>query len=239
MTDTDANQQDILEHEALKKHGSPLYQLLLVILSLYVLAALSIESLIIEDPEIKSVLQTIDTTICLIFFLDFLHSFFSAPDKKVYMRWGWIDLVSSIPMIDPLRWGRVARIIRIFRVFRVLRSFRLIYKSVNESRFETLTVMTFIIVFFSFTTAASLILEFERGHGSTITTAADALWWAILNLLNAKTGFHPAVSPEGIFTTVLLNKIGLLLFAYLNAMVIAWILNHRNNTQSSTTTMDD
>ncbi len=215
------------------KLGSPLYQMLMLVLSIYVLTTLSVEYFLVSDSEIKSVLQTVDLFICFIFFTDFLYSFFSAPDKIRFMRWGWIDLLSSIPMIDPLRWGRLARIVRVIRIFRVFRSFRSIYKTVNESRFETLTVMTFMIVFFSFTLAAGLILEFERDYESTIKTASDALWWALMNLLNSKIGFQPAISPEGIFTTVLLNKIGLLLFAYLNAGIISWIFSYRNNIQTS------
>ena len=29
--------------------------------------------------------------------------------------WGWLDLLSSIPMVDALRWGRLARVLRIIR----------------------------------------------------------------------------------------------------------------------------
>jgi len=40
------------------------------------------------------------------------------------MKWGWIDLLSSIPMVGFLRAGRLLRLIRLLRVIRAFRSTR-------------------------------------------------------------------------------------------------------------------
>lgn len=49
--------------------------------------------------------------ICGLFFLDFLLSFYHAERKAKYLvTWGWIDLLSSIPTVDALRWGPSATI---------------------------------------------------------------------------------------------------------------------------------
>jgi len=209
---------------------SPAYQLTMLSLSVYVLVALSLESLVVQDPEIKTVLQLIDLLICGIFFVDFLILFITAKNKFEFMRWGWIDLISSIPMVDPFRWGRLARIVRIIRILRIFKSFRVIYQSVRASPFETLSLMTFLIVFFSFTIASGLILEFEREFDSSIRQASDAIWWSFLSILNAKGASIP-VSPEGVLATVFLNKIGLLLFAYINASIISWLINSKPSSE--------
>jgi voltage-gated potassium channel len=188
--------------------GSPLYQIMMLVLSIYVLITLSISTFFIDNIEIKAVMQYVDLLVCLLFFGDFLMMFYRAPDKLAYMKWGWVDLVSSIPMVDPFRWGRLARIFRVIRVLRALKSLRVIYDSVQQSRFETLTMMMFIVVFFSFSISAGLILEFERTFESPIQTANDALWWALLSMLNAKSGVLHPVSPEGVLSTVYLIKIG-------------------------------
>lgn len=206
---------------------SPLYQMVMLVLSVYVLVTLSVSTFLVSDPEIQKVFQVVDLSICFLFFIDFLYMFFSAKDKWRYMKWGWIDLISSIPMIDPLRWGRVAKIVRIIRILRAFKSFRVIYVSVAKSPFETLTMMTFLVVFFAFSISAGFILEFERGLESPLQNASDALWWASLSILNARSGMISPVSPEGILLTVFLNKIGLLLFAYVNASTIAWLLRNR------------
>lgn len=213
----------------LEHSRNPLFHLLMLVLSIYVLVTLSIESFLISDPEIRRVIQRIDLIICLIFLADFLYLFFTASDTKRYMRWGWIDLASSIPMVDALRWGRVARVVRIVQVLRAVKSIHVVYQHVKSSPFETLTIMTCLVVFFSFSIGATLILDFERGHDSELTSASDALWWSLLSILNAKVSMASPVSSAGIITGVFLNKIGILLFAYINGMIISWVVRNRDN----------
>lgn len=206
----------------------PAWQLCILILSLYALSSLSLEALFVTDPEIKQVLTFIDLLVCSVFFADFLTLLFKSPNKRNYMlRWGWIDLISSVPMVDPLRWGRLARVARIISILRAVKSIRVISSSVKASPFETLSVMIFVIVFVSFSVSAGLILEFERGFNSNLSTSSDALWWSFLSIMNAKGGFQLPVSAEGILNTVYLNKIGLLLFAYLNGSIVAWLVSNR------------
>lgn len=213
----------------------PLWQIFMLLLSAYSLFVLSVEFLIVENPEVQEVVFKLDFLLCLLFFADFLYLFFTADSKRRYMlKWGWIDLLSSIPLVEPLRWGRLARIFRIIKVLRVLKSLSVIGASVKASPLETLSMMMFIVVFVSFSVSSGLILGFEEGFGSGITTGRDALWWSFLSIMNAKGGFHVAASPEGVLTTVFLNKIGLLLFAYLNGTIISWLLSARVNA-----TIDD
>lgn len=87
----------------------------------------------------------------------------------------------------------------------------------------------FVLVFLIFTISSGLILHVERDSGGEINTAADALWWALLNVLNAKTSIDNAVTTEGQAITILLNKIGLLIFTFLNGLVIAWLLKIKSN----------
>ncbi len=211
----------------MREKGSPLYQIVLLFLSIYVLTAILIESFLISDPEIKQVLQYIDLIICIFFLADFLANLVSSESKIQYMKWGWIDLVSSIPAIDPLRWGRVSKIVRIFRYLRALKSIKILLHSLHTSKFETLTLCVFLVVFLTYTLSAAIILEFEREYDSQITTAESALWWAFLNILNAKSSITNAFSPEGITATIILNKVGLLFFAYLNSMLVAWLVLQR------------
>jgi voltage-gated potassium channel len=213
----------------MKEKGPALYQLILLVLSLYVLTILIVESFFIQNPEIKKILQFIDFLICLIFLGDFFVQWYAAPNKKAYLKWGWIDFISSVPVLDPLRWGRLARVVRIVRFLRAIRSMRILWGLLVESKVQSLTLVVFIISFLVFTLSAGFILEFERSYESEINTAEAALWWAFLNIMNAKTSLDQAKSPEGLITTIILNKAGLLLFAYFNALIIAWLINHRQN----------
>jgi voltage-gated potassium channel len=215
----------------MREKGSPLYQLTLLVLSVFVLVTLFAESLFVTDPQTKRVLQYLDFGICLIFLIDFFINLIRAESKIQYLKWGWIDFLASIPAVDPFRWGRLARVFRILRYFRAIRSVRVLLKGIRASKFDTLTWSVFLIIFVSFSFSAAFILEFERGTGSPIDTAEAALWWAFLNIMNAKTSIDQAMSPEGVLMTTILNKVGLLLFAYINSMLIGWLVIQRRDSQ--------
>ena len=211
----------------MKERGNALYQLFLLGLSIYVLLALLVEAFLVTDPEIRKVLQFTDLLICAVFLFDFFVNLYSAENKLGYMKWGWIDLLASIPMIDPLRWGRMARIIRIFRFMRAIKSIRYLLLILQGSKAQSLSLIVLFITFLSYTMCAALILEFETGYASEINTAESALWWSFLNIMNAKVSLSVAQSYEGMVITVILNKVGLVLFAYFNAIIIAWLLQKR------------
>lgn len=68
----------------------------------------------------------LNTLICCVFLGDVFYRGVLHRDRRRYWRWGWLDLVSSLPAITFLRSGRVIRVIRIVRVLRAFRSARAI-----------------------------------------------------------------------------------------------------------------
>ncbi|WP_188151460.1 ion transporter [Teredinibacter waterburyi] len=210
----------------MREKGSAIYQLFLLALSIYVLCIVFAETFIISNSEISLVLQRIDLGICIVFIGDFFVNLYKAENKLRYLKWGWIDLLSSIPLADPLRWGRLARVIRILRFLRTIKSLKILLSSIQGSKFQSLTLIVILISFVTFSVCASLILEFERGHGG-ISTANEAFRWAFLNVMNAKVSIIQAQSNGGMVTTIILNKVGLLLFAYFNAIIVAWLIQKR------------
>ncbi|SJZ78255.1 voltage-gated potassium channel [Porphyromonas crevioricanis] len=84
------------------------------VLSVYVLGVLIIDTTFELPQETSRLLNYIDVAICIFFFFDFCVRLCQADDKWKFMRWDRIDLVSGIPMIDFLRFGRIFRLIRLF-----------------------------------------------------------------------------------------------------------------------------
>jgi voltage-gated potassium channel len=102
--------------KAMKERGSAAYQLFLLAISLYVLVVLVLEAFVIRDEQVRLVLQYVDFAICLVFLSDFVLNLFYAEDRVAYLKWGWIDFISSVPAIDPLRWdGRFLQYCRVVR----------------------------------------------------------------------------------------------------------------------------
>ncbi|MBS0337986.1 MAG: ion transporter [Proteobacteria bacterium] len=155
-----------------------LWQVVLLVLSLFVLASLLAETVLSLPEAVATLLRWADTAICVVFLADFFYNVATARDRLEYLKWGWIDLVSSIPNLDLLRWGRLVRVVRILRILRAIRSVRIVFKMLFARRatsvFVTTVVASFLIVIFS----AIGILNLEDGPHANIRTAEDALWWS-------------------------------------------------------------
>src|SRR5437773_10489374 len=92
------------------------FQLALFILSIFVLGALVLDAVTSVSPEVSTILQTLDSLACALFFVDFVIRLKRAQNKLTFMRWGWIDLIACIPNVDILRVGRMVRVLRIIRL---------------------------------------------------------------------------------------------------------------------------
>jgi voltage-gated potassium channel len=89
-----------------------------LILSIYALLALLVQSVVPLTPEAITLIERVDLYVCVVFLADFFVNLHRAPSKRAFLEWGWIDLVSSVPMLDVFRAGRAIRVIRIFRILR-------------------------------------------------------------------------------------------------------------------------
>src|SRR5262245_40270638 len=101
------------------------FQIAILILTLILLAALAADTIYKLPPQISNLIQWLDTVACAIFFADFCVRFFRAKSKPAFLKWGWIDLLASIPYLPALRY---ARLVRVLRVIRLLRGVRLVYR---------------------------------------------------------------------------------------------------------------
>jgi voltage-gated potassium channel len=206
----------------------------MLVLCLFALAALGVETLTTVRPETRQVLEYADTAICLIFFADFCIQLARAPSRWGYLiRWGWIDLLSSIPMIDVLRVGRAARVLRILRVLRGLRSTKLLATFVLKRRaqdaFLAASLVTILLVVFS----SIAILQFERVQGANILSAGDAVWWSVVTLTTVGYGDRYPVTGEGRILATLLMTAGVGLFGTFSGFVASWFLRSGEDQQET------
>lgn len=102
------------------KQVAGVYEAFMLGLCLYVLAALGATTFCKLDESVVAILDYLDTAVCFVFLADFVVKLATAESRLAYLKWAWIDLVSSIPTIGPLRWGRLARVVRILRLLRGL-----------------------------------------------------------------------------------------------------------------------
>lgn len=194
------------------------WALAILVLSVVALVCLGFQSVAEPSRETQKLLSTLDFIICVFFLADFAIQLRKAPDKKRFWRWGWVDLISSIPAVDSLRWGRFARVGRILRVLRGYRSVKEITRILIAKRDQSASVILFIFSGLALTFGAIAILECESGmEGANIQTAPDALWWSFVTITTVGCGDFYPVTTEGRFVAAVLMAVGVGLFGTFTA----------------------
>ncbi len=205
----------------MKQKEQPLgvWQYFMLILSIVALTMLTVQSFFPLDENTISVFQTVDIFVCIIFFADFVWQLFRTRPRIAYLKWGWLDLISSIPMFPALRLARLARVARIIRVLRGARASRhmlgLILLHRARSTFGAVVFGSFILLLFS----AIAIVNVEPS-----LSPRDAFWWCLFTLITGEYGdFYPA-STEGRVITALLMTAGVAIFGTFTASVASFFL---------------
>jgi voltage-gated potassium channel len=213
--------------ETSKKEQLTYFDLVIIALSIYILIALLIEIVFKLAPELSRLLIIIDNFICLVFLVDFVSRLIKSKDRLEFMRWGWIDLLSSIPNITFLRYGRVVRLIRLFRLLRAFRSTKslihYVFRNKPRGAFSSVALIALLMVIF----CSIAILEVENSPNSNIHTAEDALWWAITTVTTVGYGDKFPVTTEGRVIAGILMFTGVGLFGTFTGFVASWFLDDK------------
>ena len=196
------------------------WQVFILFLSVYVIIALFIEAAVQLPKGVSEILHSIDIVVCLVFLGDFSIGLIVAKNRKEFLKWGWIDFVSSIPNLEIFRWGRFVRIVRILRILRGVRSLKMIVSFLFENRaqgtFYSVAMISFLLVVFS----SIVILQSESGiDGSNISSSSDALWWAFVTITTVGYGDFYPVSTTGRIVAISLMIAEIGLFGTLTAYV--------------------
>ena len=199
--------------------------ILILVLSIYVLVALMIDTFMKLPPEVSRMLTLIDNIICGVFVFDFAKRFYQSEHKLKFMKWGWVDLISSIPTLDFMRAGRALRLIRLLRILRAFRSTKHlvhhVFKSRTQGTLTTAAIIAVLMVIFS----SIAILQVETDPNSNIKTAEDALWWAYVTITTVGYGDKFPVTTEGRIIASLLMTVGVGLFGTFTAFLASWFID--------------
>lgn len=220
---------DILETK--EKIGT--LNIIVLILSFYVLGALLIDTIFILPDETTRLLTLIDTAICAFFFIEFSIRFYKAKSKLKFMKWGWVDLLSSIPMVDFLRAGRLLRLLKLLRIIRAFKSthhfVHHVFVSKTKGALTSVSVIAILLVIFS----SIAILQVETDPDSNIKTAEDAIWWAYVTITTVGYGDRFPVTTEGRIIAAILMTAGVGLFGTFTAFVASLFVQDNKEVGAS------
>ena len=172
--------------------------------------------------------EIVDRAICVLFFTKAVWDLWRAEDRKRWWKWGWADLVASIPDIELLRTLRGVRLILMVRVLRsTTRGVHGIATLFNVSRGRSVAATVFSLIVISLVASSFLVLGLEGGHpDANILTAQDAAWWSVSTLFGAEPsdfgGRYP-VTTGGRLVALWLVVLSLGLIGSLAGLISAWI----------------
>ena len=200
--------------------GSSTYQLFILGMSIYaVIGWIAIFLLPVSD-DAKNILLAADKVVGLLFLYDFFRRLFSIHNKRDYLKWGWIDLISSIP------WFPLLRIVRIFYIIRVRRYLRntsgaKILDTFGHKRAETALLGTIFSLFLLLLIGSILILDFEDGAlGADIVTGQDAVYWSVVTLTTVGYGDLTPVTGSGRLVAIVIMTSGVALVGVLSGYLV-------------------
>ena len=199
------------------------WEFFMLLLSLYVVITVLINILFALSPQTQYILWVSDTFICVVFAIDFVVQLAKAPHKWAYMkRWGWIDILSSIPGVPGIPWTKALRFFRVVRAVRIIRHYRgvrprdLLKRWWHQRRAESVLAGALLVALFSLIIGSLLILQFETAPDSNITTPFDAIWWGLVTVSTVGYGDLYPVTDGGRFMASLLILAGVALFTTLS-----------------------
>jgi voltage-gated potassium channel len=180
-------------------------------------------------PETLKLLYLLDDLICFVFLYGFIYRFIKAPSKLKFLKWGWIDLISSIPTLSFLRYGRFVRLFRLLRILRAFRSLKYltahIFRNRTRGTFAIVTMVAILMIIFG----SVSILQVENDPTSNIKTPEDAIWWAFVTITTVGYGDKFPVTSEGRIIAAFLMITGVGLFGTFTGFVASWFLEGHIN----------
>lgn len=180
------------------------------------------------DPEFEALAVIADRLVCSLFILKATWDIWKAPNRRQWWKWGWADVVASIPDVEALRAFRGLRLMMMVRVMRsTTRSVRGVVALFDVERTKALVAVVFALIVVSVVAGSFLVLGIESAHpDANIRTAEAAFLWTISTLIGAEpTGFgdHFPVSTGGRIVAIWLVTLSLGLIGSLAGLISAWI----------------
>jgi voltage-gated potassium channel len=172
-----------------------------------------------DTSEIYRVLLYFDFVLCLFFIYDFFKQLYQSEHKwRYFYTSGWLDLLSSIPIVSETQLFRIFRIIRIVRIIRSIGSFKTIINFVREEVKSSLFGLLIFVQVTGIFLATLSVLYVEKDAGN-IKTAEDALWWSFITITTVGYGDHYPVTNLGRFLAVILTILGIVSFGALISFI--------------------
>jgi len=177
-------------------------KLIVALLSIFSIILLSFTFFIDQDSELYRLIHYYDFGLCMIFLYDFFVQLYKRKKRwQYFFTYGWLDLLSSLPVIDQFRYVRV---LRIFRILRIVKSINRLYKFIITNKKASLYGLIVFVSTITLILSSTFVLYIEKDVGN-IQTAEDALWWSYITITTVGYGdYYPVTNPGKLVASILI-----------------------------------
>ncbi|GAB3030701.1 potassium channel family protein [Bowmanella dokdonensis] len=205
------------------------FDLAMMVLSIVAVLNICVIILARLPPDVRHYLVFMDTIICLLFLTHFSYSLATADNRRDYFRTHWIDLLASIPLIEPFR---IARFLQVLRVIKLLKQTRhLAFPSLKDRIQATLATMMVTLVLLIGAAGLSIYLIEHDLPGANIKSAEDAIWWSLVTISTVGYGDYYPVSTAGRLVSMLLIISGVSLFGVISGYIASFFITPEEKDQ--------
>lgn len=151
----------------------------------------------------------------VVFVVDFLVRLRLAEDRWAFVRRNPIDLAAMLlPFLRPLRLLRLVTLLSVAERLggRTLRGRVGVYLVGSASMLVLV--------------ASLAVLDAERGHGGSIQSFGDALWWAVTTITTVGYGDMYPVTTTGRLVAAGLMVSGIAALGVVTASIASWLVEH-------------
>ena len=208
-------------------HKATIFQAALLSLSVFVLICLLADAVFYLPPEMARLISIYDNTLCIFLLGDFFVRLMNAPDKFRFMRYGWFDLLSSIPAFGTGYIRDITRISRLLRIYRIYYTVRYVLKRLRSNPEERIFLLIACSVVSVLMMTSIAILAVETAPDSNILTAEDSLWWAITTISTVGYGDLYPVTGAGRLIGGVLMVCGTIVIGAISAYISSWVARKR------------
>lgn len=175
-------------------------------------------------------LDAANTTIWIIFIVDFAVKFTLAPQKIAYLKTNWLTAIAlALPALRAFRIFRASRILRAGRVTRGLRLARVLTSlnrgmktlgaSLGRRGLSYVIALSAIVIF----AGGAGIYAFENETENGIQSYGEAVWWTAMILTTMGSDFFPKTA-EGRILCFVLAVYGFCVFGYITASLASFFV---------------
>lgn len=207
---------------------------LMIALALVSVFLLFFEVLAEHTPAQTRSLEIADLSIASIFLGEFSFRLYHAPNRRLFWRKHWWELLASIPFTSETT--QVLRAFNLLRLFRLMRLLRLIRFAVrfkilldSSARFAQQTYLIYICTSLGVVILAGALgfHYMEAGVNPNVHGLWDCLWWTIVTITTVGYGDIYPVTTGGRVLAIFLMLGGIATMGAATAAITAYVIERK------------